>query len=116
MDLYGDFGHADLGRYLLVQISRCDKSDDLLLAIGEALVSLPEVGYRSFASASRPITIESDTDGIEQILIAKWLGQEFDRPCPHRPHGHGDIAVAGNEDDGNINIGPRERGLKIQTA
>jgi hypothetical protein len=42
------------------------------------------------------------------------LGQELQRTSFHRPHRHRNIAEAGDEDDGQIDVGVREFLLKIQ--
>src|SRR6266508_777074 len=62
------------------------------------------------------IALDRGRDGIQKILIAKWLGEEIDGTGLHRPHGHGNIAMPGNEHDGDSKIRLRQLGLEVETA
>jgi len=39
-------------------------------------------------------------DGIQQILMTEWLGEKFNCPRLHGPHGHGNVPMRGDKDDG----------------
>ena len=39
---------------------------------------------------------------VEQFLVVERLGEEIDGAGLHRPHGHRDVAVAGDEDDRDV--------------
>jgi hypothetical protein len=53
---------------------------------------------------------------IQEILIAKWLGQELNRSGFHRPDRHGDVAMSCNKDDGRVAGRRGQLPLKIETA
>src|SRR5262245_29996928 len=53
---------------------------------------------------------------IKQVLLAHRLGQELDRSGFHGPHRHRDIAMSGDENDGNMNIVPDQFRLEIEAA
>ena len=53
-------------------------------------------------------------DCIQKILIAKGLGEEFHRAGLHGAHGHGNISVGGNKDDGDMNLLANEFCLQVQ--
>jgi hypothetical protein len=55
-------------------------------------------------------------NGIQQVLIPKGLGEELDRAGFHGFHGHRNISVTGDEDDGNPQAGVRQLALKVQTV
>ena len=42
---------------------------------------------------------------IRQILMTEWLGEKFNCSRLYRPHGHRDITMGSNRDDGNLNDG-----------
>ena len=53
-----------------------------------------------------PLSIPVDRRhyGIEHVLITKRLGQEIDRSSLHGPDGHRNVAMAGHEDNWNVNF------------
>src|SRR4029450_11507484 len=62
------------------------------------------------------IALDRGRDGIQKILIAKRLSEEIDGTGLHRPHGHGNIAMSGDEPDGDSKIRLRQLGLEVETA
>ena len=69
------------------------------------------VGFASLA-----IPFNRHRHSVQHVLVAKRLGQEIDRSALHRPDGHRNVAMAGHEDDWNLNVGLGQLGLKIQPA
>ena len=72
---------------------------------------------------SRPVILEpgavaseADMNGVEQILVAERLRQKLDRTSLHRLHGHGNVAMPGDEDDRELNVSPRQLTLKFEAA
>ena len=51
---------------------------------------------------------------IQQILTANRFGQELKGSFFHRPHRHRNIAVAGHEDDWNVDVRGTQGALKIK--
>src|SRR5437588_12143108 len=55
-------------------------------------------------------------DRIQQILVAKWLSQEFDRTGFHGLHRHGNMPMPGDEDDGDPDARVNQLVLKVQAV
>src|SRR5277367_709350 len=62
------------------------------------------------------VAFERNLDRVEEILFAKGLGEELHRPGLHGAHGHWDIAVTGEENDRNTNVGLGEFRLEVEPA
>ena len=62
------------------------------------------------------VALDADINGVEQVLIAKRLGQEFDRAGLHGAHRHRDVAVPGDEDDREVEPRLRDFALEIEPA
>src|SRR5438105_2099857 len=56
------------------------------------------------------------SDRIQQVTVAERLGEELDGACLHRPHRGRNIAVPGDEDDGNVEVDLRHPRLEIEPA
>src|SRR4029077_13263222 len=65
---------------------------------------------------SRAGMSKSEPYRIEQVLLAKGLGEELDSARLHRLHRHGNVAVAGDEDDGHPEVRFLQLRLKVQPA
>src|SRR5262249_42153930 len=116
MELDGNFAHSDFRRDLLVHETCGHERHDLLLARRERFETGPDVGCRLLAFAARAILRQCKLDGVQHVLVAKRLGEEFDRTRLHRLDGHWNIAVSGYEYDWNVDIGLCQLGLKIEPA
>src|SRR5262249_367666 len=55
-------------------------------------------------------------DGIEEVFVTERLRQEFDSAGFHGAHGHGDIAVPGDENDGQLHAKLGQLLLQIKTT
>src|SRR5262245_54350540 len=116
MDFYGDLTDADFEGDLLVQAAGHDQCHHLPLTRGQGLKARFQFGEYLLVLQPRAIARQAQLDRVQQVLIAEWLGQEFDRASLYRPDRHRDVAVPGDEYDRNMNVGRRELPLKIETA
>ena len=57
--------------------------------------------------AASPVLFQGRENRVQQVRPTERLGQKVDRPCFHRAHGHGNVSMAGNENDRYVN--PRSR-------
>src|SRR5262249_30332530 len=112
----GRFGDADVSGDLLAQATARDLDHDLALARGQRLEAFLERPEISFLLAARTIAREADLNGVEEILVAEWLGQELDGAALHRLHAHRNIAVPRDEDDRDIPVRRRQLALQIEAA
>ncbi|MNE82598.1 hypothetical protein D3C80_1793320 [compost metagenome] len=60
------------------------------------------------------IAVQALGDGIEQVLFAKWLGQELQRAGLHGFDGHGDVAMGGDEHHRDQDVQARHFLLEVQ--
>src|SRR5205814_877427 len=116
MDLHSDFAGPKLGSYLFIEHARNYQAHDLALACGQRLVMLTQLGTFSVLMTHQAVAIQSLVNRIQQVLVTKGLGQKLDRAGFHGLHGHRNIAVTGDEDDGNAQAGVSQLALKIQTV
>jgi hypothetical protein len=116
MDLDGDFTEPEFRRHLFVHQARRDKPHDFPFARRERLEQPAEFGKRLFAIASRPVPFDRLRNGIEHVLMAKWLRQEIDRSCFHSLDGHGDVSVARHHDDWDVNVRFSQLSLEVEAA
>src|SRR4029453_3549536 len=71
---------------------------------------------RPLPLAPNPIAFQADLNGVEQVLVAEGLGQKLDGAPLHRLHGHRDVAMPGDKDDGSLDVGGQQLALKVETA
>ena len=64
----------------------------------------------------RAIALDRVPNGVEQVLVAEGLRQKLDGAGFHGPDRHGNVAVAGEEDDGQRRVRVGELALEIQPA
>src|ERR1700730_18021051 len=105
-----------ISRNLLVEQTWRALHRPLPLSLGECGATLAHVGGISFLGAPQTILFESFVDGVEEILIAEWLGQGTDRPIFHGFHAHGDIAMTGNHNRWKLKAQLRHTFQKLHTA
>src|SRR3984893_10508117 len=79
VNLDRDFAHAEIGRNLLVHQTARDKCHHLLLARGQRLKPPAQLAHDGFAGPSSAVSLESEPYRIEQVLLAKGLGEDLDR-------------------------------------
>src|ERR1700733_8793441 len=104
LNLHGTFRGSKLVRDLLVEHARDNHGNHLALARSQRVEAPFEDHYFLFLFTSGAISLQCDTNSIQQILITEWLGEEFNRPSLHGANTHRDVAMAGEKDDRNINL------------
>ena len=77
-----------------------------------------EVMLRNVSALLPRWTIPDDPllDRLQQILIVKRLCQELQRACFDRSHRHRNVAVTGEENNRDLDIGLRKFLLQIESA
>src|SRR5689334_22928783 len=116
VDLHSDLAHAELAGHLLVHQTGGDERHDFALARRESLELGLEHGHALLLLPPLAIAFERIGDGVKQVLIAEWLGEEIYGTCLHRPHRHRHIAMGSNEDDGDLDAGLDQLVLKIEAT
>jgi hypothetical protein len=72
--------------------------------------------YLFILFTSGTISLQCDANGIQQILIAEWLGEKFDGSSFHSADTHGNVAMAGDKDYRNTGVSGCELALKIEST
>ena len=103
MHLDGDLAGAELGGDLLVQHARHHQAHDLALARRQQVVPFAQAREILFAFPRDAVEIQGLLDSVQQVLLPEGLRQELHRSRFHRLHAHGNVAMTGEEDDGNMN-------------
>src|SRR5580658_1769232 len=116
LDLHGTFRGSELSRNLLVEHARDKHGDHLLLARSQQVEAPLKVRYFFLLFTSGTILLQCKTNSIEQILIAEWLGEEFDCPSLHGANTHWNIAVAGEKNYGDTNVSRCQLTLNIDAT
>ncbi len=116
MNLYCVFGGAKLSRNLLVELAADDHVDDFALSLRQRFETLTQHCKFRLLLAYGPILLQCDSNRIQQILIAERLGEKLDRSRLHSLDRHWNVAVAGNKDDRDGNVGLSQLALKIEPA
>ena len=116
MDLDRDFADTDIRRNLFVQkpaatsaITSCSRGVRLSKRFRASQES-------ALPFEPSPVAGDRGCDSIQHVLVSKRLRKEIDGAGFHGPHGHGNIAVSCDEDDGNMDIGLGQLGMKLETA
>src|SRR5215510_13820258 len=116
VDLDGNLAQPQFAGDLLVHQAGSDKPHHLAFALGQAVEACPQVCEALLVLAPAAIALDRRGDCVQHVLIAEGLGQKIDRAGFHGLDGHGDIAVAGHEYDGNMDVRLGEFGLEIEPA
>src|SRR5260370_26575171 len=101
MDLDGVLAKPQLGRDLLVELPIDDLRGDLTLARRELRISARDSRQLGVASPGGLITIQGLPYGIQEVLVAKWLGQKLDGARLHSSYHPLDIPMRRKEDNWN---------------
>jgi len=86
VDLDGHLAHAELAGDLLVHAPEDHQRHDLAFARREGGKALPQVLQDGGLPALRTVALDAGVDRIEQLLVAKRLGEELDGPGLDRAH------------------------------
>src|SRR5262245_30514158 len=104
MHLNGDFTHTERAGNLLVHQTDADETDHLLLAYRQRLETRLQFGNGPLLVAPGAVQGQAALHRIKQLLVTERLGQKLDGSRLHGPDGHWDVAVTGDEDDGNPGV------------
>src|SRR4029077_19240274 len=88
---------AEVGCDLLVQPPRHHERHHLALPRRHRFETNFDVCHRSFLLKTRSITGMTELNCVKQILLSKWLCQEFDCATLHRLHRHWNVTMSGNK-------------------
>src|SRR5262245_33767618 len=116
MDLHRGFSDVDIMGNLLVQAAGHDMEHDLTLAGAERVETLPDSSRSPITLPSGAIASESGFDGLNEVLITEWLGQELYGTSLHRLHGHRDVGVRRDEDNRHLPVCRSKVALKLEAA
>src|SRR5215469_12024162 len=116
VSLYGQFADAELGSDLFVEHAGDNHAQNFLLPRTQRIKALAKFRYFPPLLACLAIVGDRSLNCVEQILSTEGLGQKLHRPCLHRLYRHGDVAMAGDEDDGNVDVRSAQFTLQIQSA
>src|ERR1700722_20583677 len=98
MNLDRDLAGTQFTRDLLVEQPGDHQPHHFTLTRGQSTRPLAQLSSYRPLPPCRAVALERFLDRIQQILIAKWLGEELQRAGFHRTHRHRDVAIASDED------------------
>src|SRR5215475_14024957 len=110
MNLHGNLGKSHFCGNLLVHQAGSHQDHYLLLARAKRSKSSPQIVYPLVVFTPLAIAVERNLNSIQKVLLAKWLGEEFNGASFHGLHRHRDVTVAREKNDRNIDL---NFGLKI---
>src|SRR5580692_7306298 len=99
LDFHCTFRGSELSCNLFVEHARDKHGDYLLLAGGQRVEAPLEVCNLYLLFTPHTISLQCYSNSVQQILVTKWLGEEFDRPGLHGANTHGNITVASQKND-----------------
>src|SRR5262249_24402380 len=76
--LHGRLGDADIAGNLLAEPTARDLDHDFALPGAQRVETLLERGQALLRGPPGPIASKADLNGVEQRLLAEWLGQDLD--------------------------------------
>src|SRR4051812_38671704 len=116
MSLYRDLAGAQLRGHFLVHHSSRDECHHFMFAGCKRFVAGLQSGCFRAPDECRPIPNKCFFDGTQKVPLAERLWQEVDCPSLHRLDGHWNVALAGDEDDGDMVLGGNELTLQFNSA
>ena len=84
MHLHRGFGDADIKCNLFAETPTCNLDHDLPFPWAKGCEALPELRQSPFIFPPGAITRQAQLNGVKEILIAEWLGQELNGAALHR--------------------------------
>src|SRR5215471_8280035 len=116
VSLYGQFADAQLGGDLFVEQARENHAQNFLLPRTQRVKALAKFCYFRALLASAAVAGDRSLNCVQQVLSTERLGQKLHRACLHGLYRHGNVAMAGDEDDRNGDVRFTQLALKIQSA
>jgi len=102
MNFDGDFGNAEVGGHLFVQVAGHDQLHHFAFPQAEGLQSLLESLLLSALAQGRAAGLQRIRDGSDCLGRPQGFGQKFAGAGFHGPHGRGDVRLAAHEDDRHL--------------
>src|SRR5262249_39573988 len=116
MHLHGGFGNSDIVGYLFAKAPARYLNHDFALPRAQRGETLPEIRQSFLTFASCTSARKAELNGIKEVLIAEWLGQELNGAPFHRLHRHWDVTMPCDEDDWEFPFCQSQFPLQIQAA
>ena len=86
------------------------------LSRAQPFVALPQLRYLGPLLSRPPVLIDGLLDRIQKVLVAERLGEKLHRAGFDSPNRHGNIAVAGDEDNWDMEVALGELVLQLESA
>src|ERR1700740_683782 len=116
VSLYGQFADAELCSDLFVEQAGDNLFKNFPLPRAQRVKALLKFRYFRPLLASGAVAGDRSLNRLQQILAAERLGQKLHRACLHGLYRHRNVAMASDEDDGNVDVRFAQFALKIQSA
>src|SRR5690606_15130353 len=116
MELHCHLADAKVEGNLLVETPACHLAEDLPFSRGEGGKALDDPTSHLSLNALRHIPGNAGTNRVQKGLVANWLGEEVDGTGLHGLHGHGNVAMAREEDHWFSIPAPGQLLLQVQSA
>src|SRR5258706_11560126 len=107
---------AQIGGDLFVEPALNDQCHHFLFARTERFVTLKQLYLLRPLRPGHTVAINGLLDRVQEILIAKWFGEEFHGPSLHGAYRHLNVAVASDEDNRKMNIRVMELARQVQAT
>src|ERR1700694_2006155 len=104
MYLDGDLTGTQASGNLFVQPAGDHQRENLSFTRGQRFKPLAQLCNFRLLLTSGAVAFQGNLNRIQQILIAEWFGQEFDRSRLHCPHRHWDITVSADKYERNADV------------
>src|SRR5215831_8256196 len=95
---------AEVGGDLFFEQSSHDEMHYLPLAWGEGGRPLAQLSDVCTLLAGCPVPRQRVLDGVQEHLVPEGLGQKLYSSRFHGLYRHGNVAMAGDEDDGDVHL------------
>ena len=116
VELDGDFAEAEFGGDLFVEVPGVDEPEDIEFAGGEAAIAGSDFVALAAGGLEAGVEVEGLLDGDHEFLGKEGLGEEFECAGLHDFADGGDVAVGGEEDDGDIDGAAVELLLEVDAG
>ncbi len=116
MQLHGSFVDPEPRGDLLVHRATQDVAQDFELARSQPGEALAQLGNPGTRLVLRGLAIDCAPDGRKQFLLRRPLLQKIHGPPAHRTHTARDIAIPGEEHDGQIRTRADQGRLQLKTT
>src|SRR5262245_6268244 len=116
MHLHGDFADPHFAGDLLIQETGGYVRHHFVFTGRQRFEISSKLRNRLFPSPPSAVPLERQLNGVQQILLPHWLGEELYCPSLHGSDRHRNITVPGDENDRNLNTVLGQLGLKIESA